>query len=366
MFVTILGCGGFVGSHLLDKLLHVPDIRIAGWDPDPLKITQHLENPRFTFHRNYIDDPQTTGALDDAIRDCDVVINLAAICNPSQYNTNPLRVIRSNLLDVYSVVERCVRHNKWLINFSTSEVYGRTLSSYVDGDNYDNTDLYVLREDETPLVMGPISNQRWTYACAKQMSERLIYAHHKEDGLPFTTIRPLNFFGPRMDYIPQRDGDGVPRVLACFMSALLRREPMQLVDGGKARRTIVSIYEAVDAIWRMLEQPDQARNQIFNIGNPANEVTMAELAQQMRATYARITGDASYLATPIVNVPAAAFYGEGYEDCDRRMPDISKTRSLLGWEPKITLDEILFGTMLHFHEIYGAEHKSESGVRFAS
>ncbi len=362
----MLGCGGFVGSHLLDRLLADPEIRIVGWDPDSHKIERHVGHDRFTFHRNYIDDVDTLEALDAAIRDCDVVINLAAICNPSEYNTNPLNVIKSNLLDVYPVVERCVRHRKWLINFSTSEVYGRTLSSFVEGEDYSDPDLYVLREDVTPLVMGPIANQRWTYACAKQMVERLVYAHHKEDGLPFTIIRPLNFFGPRMDYIPQRDGDGVPRVLACFMSALLRREPMQLVDGGQARRTIVSIYEAVDAICRMLDRPERARNQIFNIGNPVNEVTMGELARRMRSIYAQITGDASYLAHPIVDVPAATFYGEGYEDCDRRMPDISKARTLLGWEPKMTLDEILFGTMSHFHEVYGDGRLATPEVRFAS
>lgn len=353
MHITVLGCGGFVGSHLLDRLLSDTNVFVEGWDPDTRKIEHLLDNPRFRCHKTYVDDPETLEALDAAIRASDVVINLAAICNPSEYNTNPLNVIKSNLLDVYPIVERCVKHKTWLINFSTSEVYGRTLSSYTDGAAYDDPDLYVLREDETPLVMGAISNQRWTYACAKQMVERLVYAHHKEDGLPFTTIRPLNFFGPRMDYIPQRDGDGVPRVLACFMSALLRREPMQLVDGGQARRTIVSIYEAVDAICRMLVRPERAQNQIFNIGNPDNEVTMAELADRMRRTYARITGDASFLTHPIVSVTARDFYGEGYEDCDRRMPDISKARTLLDWEPKMSLDDILYGTMLHFHEIYG-------------
>lgn len=184
------------------------------------------------------------------------------------------------------------------------------------------------------------------------MTERLIYAHHDENGLPFTIIRPLNFFGSRMDYIPGRDGDGVPRVLACFMTALLDNQPMQLVDGGQARRTIGSIHDAIEAIYLMLKKPNKAQNQIFNIGNRANEVTMAELADLMRCTYAIITGDPSYKDHPIVTTSSQDFYGKGYEDCDRRMPDLSKAEQLLGWVPKRTLSDVLLETMTFYHQEY--------------
>ncbi|WP_027132983.1 NAD-dependent epimerase/dehydratase family protein [Geminicoccus roseus] len=354
MRVVILGCGGFVGSHLLDNLLRDESYLIEGWDPEDRKIRQHLDNPRFTLHRSIANAPEALVEVERAIRECDVVVNLAAICNPADYNTRPLSVIRANLFEVYPIVELCAKYKRWLVSFSTSETYGRTIASYLPAGTYDDPELYELREDETPLIMGPIRNQRWTYACAKQMTERLIYAHHDEEGLPFTIIRPLNFFGPRMDYIPTRDGDGVPRVLACFMAALLSGEPMQLVDGGQARRTIVSIYEAVDAIRRVLERPETSQNQIFNIGNPNNEVTIAELADAMRRTYARITGDARYNDHPIVVTTADAFYGAGYEDCDRRMPDISKAERLLGWVPRMSLAEVLYGTMQSYHDTYTA------------
>ncbi|HEX2525997.1 MAG TPA: NAD-dependent epimerase/dehydratase family protein [Geminicoccus sp.] len=352
MRVVILGCGGFVGSHLLDNLLDDPRYQIEGWDPEDRKIRRHLVNPRFTLHRTVAHAPEALVEVERAIVHCDVVINLAAICNPADYNTQPLAVIRANLFDVYPIVELCAKHRRWLVSFSTSETYGRTISSYLPASSDADPDLYELREDETPLIMGPIRNQRWTYACAKQMTERLIYAHHTEEGLPFTIIRPLNFFGPRMDYIPTRDGDGVPRVLACFMAALLSGEPMQLVDGGHARRTIVSIYEAVDAIRRVLEKPEASQNQIFNIGNRQNEVTMAELADLMRRTYATITGDPRYNDHPIVTTSAEQFYGKGYEDCDRRMPDIGKAERLLGWVPTMRLPEILLGTMRSYHDEY--------------
>src|SRR6185436_12395162 len=104
----------------------------------------------------------------------------------------------------------------------------------------------------------------------------------QEQGLAYTIIRPFNFLGPRMDFLPGRDGEGIPRVLACFTSALLDRQPLQLVDGGHARRTFLAVEEAVEALRLMLEKPGMARDRIFNIGNPANEITIRSLAELMR------------------------------------------------------------------------------------
>ncbi len=350
--MVVFGCAGYIGSHLLDRFLESGEWLIEGWDLESQKIAHLLDHPNLDLHLVDITSPDTQARMDAAIRDADVVVGLTAICNPAEYNTRPLDVIRGNLFDLYQVVERCAEHNTWLIQFSTSEVYGRTLASYATPGSYPREDLYELDEDTTPFVLGPVSEQRWTYACAKQLLERLVVAHHAEQGLPYTIIRPLNFFGPRMDYIDGRDGEGVPRVLASFMGALLDRKPMRVVDGGAAMRTIVSIYDAVDAIELMLNQPERAQNQAFNIGNRDNEVTMLELAHRMRETYAAITGDESYLEHPIEDVSSLEFYGEGYADCDRRMPKLDKARELVGWEPKTPLDEILFDTMSDYHRRY--------------
>jgi UDP-apiose/xylose synthase len=350
---VVIGCGGFIGSHVLDRLLPRRDVRIVGFDPDDHKIAQHLDRPNLELHRTHIGAPGTLALLAERIASADAVINLAAICNPSQYNTRPLRTIYANFMDVLPIVEMCAEHKRWLIHYSTSEVYGRTISSYVSGDDYSDPALYELSEDETPLIMGPIRNQRWTYATAKQLMERVIYAWHKEHGLAFTVIRPMNFFGPRMDFIPGRDGDGVPRVLACFMSALLDGQPMQLVDGGHARRTILSIHDAVDALELILDQPERAQGEIFNIGTRMNEVTIRELAERMRETYARVAGDPRYHLHPIVETTHEAFYGEGYEDCDRRVPDNSKAERLLGWRPWRDLSTILTETVTHYYQLYG-------------
>ncbi|MBW2240968.1 MAG: NAD-dependent epimerase/dehydratase family protein [Deltaproteobacteria bacterium] len=353
--LIILGCGGFVGSHLIDRLLASGEYHIEGWDISFDKIAQHRENPNLSFHQRYINADTTFEEIEPYIADAEAVISLAAICTPAQYVSSPVKTIHSNFIDAYALIDLCAKHKSWLMHTSTCEVYGRTLSSYVPTDDYDDPDLYEQREDETPLIMGPSKNHRWSYATAKQLFERYIFAHNSENGLPFTIIRPYNWFGPRMDFIPGRDGEGVPRVLACFMTALLDGKPMQLVDGGDAYRTITYIDDAIDALQKMLEGPKNSRDQVFNIGNRGGEVTMKGLAHLMRELAAEITGKESFLSHPIEDITGNKFYGEGYEDCDRRVPDISKAESLLGWRAKTNLRETLRITMADYFERYGRD-----------
>jgi UDP-apiose/xylose synthase len=342
--LCILGCAGFIGSHVLEKFLALPGWEIWGIDRESRKIESLLGHPRLHFFQGDLD---TLDTLPEIIGKTDAVINLAALCTPALYNTEPLRVIEANFNQPQRVVRECVRQKKWLIHFSTSEVYGKTAAA-VNGREAGPGDS--MREDETPLILGPVSRQRWTYSCAKQLLERVIYAHGRENGLAYTIIRPFNFIGPRMDFIPPLDGEGVPRVLACFMEALLYGRPLPLVDGGSNRRVFTCIEDAVDAILRMVSQPEKAQGQIFNIGHPGNEVSIRELAALMIGLYAEMTGVTGCAKT----VRARDFYGEGYDDCDRRIPDISRARRLLGWEPKTALRETLQKTMAAYMEQYGA------------
>lgn len=351
--VLLLGCGGFVGSHLTERLLARGDYAVEGWDTSTSKIERHLDDPNLTIHQSYVDHDNTYRELEPHIEDCDAVISLAAVCTPAQYVSNPVHTIHSNFIHAYKLVDLCSKHRKWLVHTSTCEVYGRTISSYVPDDDYDDPDLYEQREDETPLVMGPTINHRWSYAAAKALFERYLLAHAQENGLPTTIIRPYNWFGPRMDFIPGRDGDGVPRVLACFMTALLDRQPMQLVDGGEAYRTITYIDDAVDALELVLEKPDRSRGQIFNVGNRAGEVKIKDLAELMRGVYAEITGDDRYRQHPIEQIAGEKFYGDGYEDCDRRVPAVDKAERMLGWKAKTSLTDTLRVTMQHYHDAYG-------------
>ncbi|MBW8889607.1 MAG: NAD-dependent epimerase/dehydratase family protein [Fibrobacteres bacterium] len=346
--IALLGCGGFIGSHCLDAFLADPSIQVEGWDWSSAKIANHLGRPNFRFHAG---DIYAQADLTERFAACDVVISLAAICNPSQYNTRGVDVIESNFIQARRIADFCAEAGRWLIQFSTSEVYGQTLAHWT-GAGESRPDLYEMDEEETPLLLGPISSQRWSYACAKQLLERYVYALHKERGLQFTLVRPFNFLGPRMDFLPGREGEGLPRVLACFTAALLDRRPLPLVDGGTARRTFLAVEEAVQALGRMLERPAAAKNRIFNLGNPANETTIRGLAESMREAAASVTGDRGYLSLPLESVSAETFYGEGYADSDRRMPRIERARDLLGWEPREGLPGILRRTLEHAFSIH--------------
>jgi len=350
--VIIVGCGGYIGSHLIDRLLEDNSFEIFGFDISSHKIARHLGNPKLHFTEGLIDAGNTETVLRPALETADLVISLAAVCQPAEYVKNPLLTIQSNFIDAYRLVDLCAKTGTWLIHASTCEVYGRTIDSYLPDHSYDDPRLFEQIEDETPLVMGPVVNQRWTYATAKALLERYIYANHTELGLPFTIFRPYNWFGPRMDFIPGRDGEGVPRVLACFMKAMLEDQPMQLVDDGTARRTITYIGDAIDAIMAMLARPERAKSRIFNIGNRDNETTIADLALMMREVYAEITGLERYREHPIETVGSGEFYGPGYEDCDRRVPDLTRAERHLGWTAKVGLRETMERTMRYFHAAY--------------
>lgn len=353
MRVLVTGCAGFIGSHLLDRLLAREAVEVIGWDPDVARIAHLRDHPRLAFRQQRLGQGDTLPALEADMRRCDWVVNLSAICNPSLYNTEALRTIHVNLFEAYPVIEMAARLGRRLVHFSTSEVYGRTLASYLGSRAGDDPDLYMLDAETTPMIMGPIHNQRWSYATAKQMIERLIYAHHVEQGLPFAVVRPFNFFGPRMDYLPGIEAEGVPRVLPMFLSAMLRGQPMQLVDGGHARRTITSIHDAIDALMAILDRPEASLGHFYNIGNPENEVSMRDLAHAMRRAFVRVTGQPRFADHPIVEVTSQDFYGAGYEDSDRRIMDIGKEAARLGWRPTRDLDSLLDETVAWYWERYG-------------
>jgi UDP-apiose/xylose synthase len=352
MKIVVTGCGGFIGSHFLDRMLTRKGVTIIGWDPQSGRIGQHLDNPAFTLRQRRLDSPEAFENFAKDTQDCDWIVNLSAICNPSLYNTQALRTIHVNLFESYPVIELAARQGRRLMHFSTSEVYGRTLASYMGGRDGGDPALTMLDAETTPMIMGPIRNQRWSYATAKQMLERLIYAHHVEEGLQFAIVRPFNFFGPRMDYLPGIEGEGLPRVLPIFLSAMLRGHPMQLVDGGHARRTITSIHDAVDAMVAMIDQPEKSLNHFYNIGNPANEVSMRQLAEALRDAFVRVTGQARFAEHPIEEIGARDFYGEGYEDCDRRIMDISAESARLGWKPRVGLEALLDETVAWYWRLY--------------
>ncbi|NLE02875.1 MAG: bifunctional UDP-4-keto-pentose/UDP-xylose synthase [Fibrobacter sp.] len=349
--LLVLGCGGFIGSHFLERIINDQSWKITGIDTHSAKISHLLSAENFTFFQS---DIQDTELLKNCIASSDIVISLAALCNPAQYTTIPVDVIESNFTIPLKTVELCSKHKKRLVHFSTSEVYGKTLANFLPQNSPQKEDpyYYLLNEDTTPLLMGPVRSQRWCYASAKQLLERAIFAHSFEYGLPYTIVRPFNFIGPRMDYIPGIDGSGTPRVIACFMNALLSSTSLRLVNGGKNRRVFTYIDDAIDALIAIIKRPENSQNQIFNIGNPANEISISELATRMIEIYTDINPVSRPVKYGLQNVSAEEFYGCGYDDSDRRVPDISKAEKLLQWRPSIDLDTALNKTVQWYYQEY--------------
>ena len=330
MRILILGAGGFIGSNLVEHLCasDKADYNLVGVDISSEKVPD-IRSDRFVFHQVDFTAPIVTEELIKA----DVVIDLVAYANPSIYVSSPLETFKLNFLQNLEIVDLCVKHQKRLIQYSTCEVYGRP-----SGDSY--------KEDETELITGPVTKQRWIYAAGKQLLERVIHAYGLEGQLEWSIIRPFNFIGPRFDYLVPAGNIGGPRVFAQFMSALLTGGPMFMVDGGYQRRSFTHIDDANRGLETILLHPG-GKNQIFNIGNPVNDIAVRDMALMMQEVYEELTGKKS--ECQLVDISGEDFYGPGYEDHTRVPADITKLRSL-GWAPRHTLRETLVDIMSWYLE----------------
>lgn len=337
MKIVMLGAGGFIGSNLVENLLGCSEHHIVGVDRDYDKLPEVLAplsdeaRSRWTFHD--ADIRTSMPLLRDIIRQSDVVVDLIAHANPSMYVTRPLDVFELNFTQNLEIARMCIEEKKWLIQFSSAEVYGKSQSKTP------------YTEDASDSVFGPVSKQRWIYAVGKQLLERVLYAHGDSGDLHYTIVRPFNFLGPRIDYLVPPGATGGPRVFPHFMSALLSGGPIRLVDGGHARRAFLHVADGVSAFRTLLANPDKTHNQIYNVGNPANQVTVAELANLMSSLFEELTGSPSMSA--IETMSGEEFYGVGYEDSDREPPDISKMRGL-GWKPSRDLEQTVRDAMIYY------------------
>ncbi len=315
----MFGAGGFVGSNLVEHLIAEGVHDVVGIDMNRDKLAG-IEGPNFEFiEADVSESPQL---VEELVASGDVVVDLIAYANPSIYVESPLEVIELNFFENLRVAKSCIKHGKRLIQYSTSEVYGKNPR----GATFD--------EETSDLVLGPVGKRRWVYASAKQLLERTLDAYGQRGDLDYTIVRPFNFVGPRFDYLVPAGSKGGPRVFAHFMSALLTGGPMYLVDGGAQRRCFTHIQDANAAFTVLLESPG-AHNGIFNIGNPNTDISMAELARLMSDIYEDLTGRKP--RNEIVDIPGEEFYGPGYEDMNRVPPNIDKLRAL-GWSPQFGLD----------------------------
>lgn len=338
MTILLLGAGGFIGSHLVEHLVERGEHAVVAVDVTAEKL-EGVSPSAYTFHQA---DIRTAGPLvDQLIAEADIVVDLVAYANPSMYVAAPLEVFELNFMQNLEIAKRCAHHGRRLIQYSSAEVYGKAAAGET-----------ACREDDSDSVFGPVHRQRWIYATGKLLLERVLYAMGDAGELDYTIVRPFNFLGPRIDYLVGPYATGGPRVFPHFMSALLTGGPMRLVNGGHVHRAFLNIADASAAFQLLLDQPEKTRCQIYNVGNPANNITIRDLALAMREIYETLTKTPALSA--LEDIDGEVFYGVGYEDGDRLPPDVTKMRQL-GWKPRHDLRSTLTETMRYY-----IEHQSDA------
>ncbi len=332
MNILIVGAGGFIGSHLSEAILEThSDWNITALDISSSKISHLLDKDRFKFVQTDI--LKDFDLLEECVRDCDVVFPLAAIASPLVYVQDPLKIFELDFEANLRIVRLAIKYKKRVIFPSTSEVYGMCTDEGFD-------------EETSNCVTGPICKQRWIYSCSKQMMDRVIYAAGNKYDLHYTLFRPFNWIGPRLDDITNPN-NGSSRVVTQFLSNILHGKNLNLVDGGSQIRCFTYISDGIDALIKIVENRENcADKQIFNIGNPYNELNIKDLAykiRQLALKYDKLRDNASKVE--IVVMDSSQYYGSSYQDVNRRVPSIKRAESVLGWKPVIGMDDLLKKTM---------------------
>jgi len=336
MDVLILGVNGFIGSHLTDAILRRTDWRVHGMDLGSDRVEPWLANKRFRFlegdisiHREWVE---------YHVRKSDVCLPLVAIATPAAYVRTPMKVFELDFEENLRIVRLCRKHETRVVFPSTSEVYGMCEDPEFD-------------EEKSPLVCGPVTKSRWIYACAKQLLDRVIVALGRDEGLRYTLFRPFNWIGPRLDSIHEAK-EGSSRVVTQFLGHLLRGEPITLVDGGRQRRCFTHVDDGIDALLRILRNDGGAADgRIFNVGNPANDRSIRELAQSMIGVLGEFDGyEMLAERARIVEQTSDAYYGPEYQDIVHRVPSIRRAKEHLGWTPRIGFDEAIRRTIAAYVE----------------
>jgi len=326
MRALLTGGAGFVGSHLADALLGLGDhvTVIDDLSTGSMDNIAHLKGrPGFEYVIDTIMNESLTAELIDR---ADVVFHLAAAVGVKLIVEAPVRTIETNVHGTEVVLKHGAKKGKLTVIFSTSEVYGKSVS-------------VPFRED-ADLVMGPTSKHRWAYACSKAIDEFLALAYYKERSLPVIVARLFNTVGPR-----QTGRYGM--VIPTFVRQALAGEPITVHGDGTQTRSFTYVGDVVSGLIALAHEP-RAVGQVFNIGNP-EEISMLDLAKRVRA--------AAGSSSEIVLIPYDQAYEAGFEDMPRRVPDISKIRALVGYAPTLELDEILVRVIEEQRGLLTAGHR---------
>jgi len=309
----ITGGAGFIGSHLAETMLErgYSVIVIDDLSTGRFENIEHLvTHPRFRFA---IDTITNSVVLDRLASECDLIIHLAAAVGVMLIVEKPVHTIETNVMGTEAVLRAALRYRAKVLVASTSEVYGK--GNHVP-----------FREDDD-VVLGPTCRSRWAYAASKMVDEFLALAYYREKSLPVVVFRLFNTVGPRQT---GRYGMVIPR----FVQQALRGEPLKVFGNGTQSRCFIHVQDAVEAIISLAEC-QQAIGEVFNIGS-TEEISINELASKVMETIQ----DAQSLSQ-IIHVPYDQAYAVGFEDMQRRVPDISKIKQFTSWEPKRTLAQVL-------------------------
>jgi UDP-glucose 4-epimerase len=310
MRYLITGGAGFIGSHLADRLLDRGDevVAVDNLSTGSLSNVQHLaDHDRFTFvHGTILDHP----AMSDLVRTTDVVVHLAAAVGVKLIVERPLESLITNIRGTEIILDAAAAHGRKILLTSTSEIYGKNAAG-------------PLREDADRILGSPFK-ARWSYSTAKAVDEILANAYWRDRGVPSIVVRLFNCVGPR-----QTGAYGM--VLPRFARQALGGHDLTVYGDGEQRRSFCHVLDTVGALLALLDHPG-AVGDVFNVG-AAQELSINALAH--------LVIEMSGSASSVVHIPYDEAYEDGFEDMERRVPDISKIRALASWEPTLDLDRIV-------------------------
>ncbi len=314
MKALVTGGAGFIGGHLSERLLTsghevvcLDDLSTGGY-PNIAHLTGH---PNFGFVKGSILDERL---MDELAASSDTIFHLAAAVGVELIMTRSLDGLRTNIHGTEIVLDSALRHGTRILVASTSEVYGKSPAG-------------ALSEDQDRVVGSPLT-RRWSYAEAKALDETLAFLFWSDRSVPTVIVRFFNVAGPRQS---GRYGMVIPR----FVDQALRQEPLTVYGDGTQTRCFCHVQDVVDGLMALIDHPG-AYGKVFNLGRP-EEVSIRHLADRVIA----LSGSSS----TIQYVPYHLAYGDGFEDTMRRVPDISRAQDLIGFRPRLGLDDIIRGVI---------------------
>ena len=314
MRVLVTGGAGFIGSHLADALIARGD-QVVALDNFSTGSTANIKH--ITKNFEIIDgDIRNSELINDAIKDVDLVFHMAAALGVNTILESPLESISTNIAGSEVVLNAAANHKKRILIASTSEIYGKNPKQ-------------PLKETDDRVVGSP-QKIRWSYSDAKAIEEAMAFSLNQEKGLKVTTARLFNTVGPRQS---AHYGMVVPR----FVRSALKNEPISIYGDGTQSRVFCHVDDAIEALLTLVDT-DKTVNEVYNVGG-TGEITVKELADQ-------VIQDTKSQSS-IEFIPYEKAYAPGFEDMQRRVPDISKIKRDLDWAPNKNLSEIIADVAEH-------------------